>query len=48
MKMKMKIKTRSHRYEINRPGSKHGHNYSKYKKCLSIIMVICNKQHLCS
>ena len=25
MKMKMKIKHRSHRYDINRPRSKHGH-----------------------
>ena len=35
---KIKIKI-SHRYCINRPSSRHGHKYSKYKKCLSI------KQH---
>ena len=23
------------RYDINRPRSRHGHKYSKYKKCLS-------------
>ena len=28
--MKMKIKNRSHRYDINRPGNRHGHKYSKY------------------
>ena len=28
----MKIKTRSRRYDINRPRSRTGHKYSKYKK----------------
>ena len=46
MKMKMKIKNRSHRYEINRPSSRHGCKYSKYKKCLSMMILICIKQHL--
>ena len=32
MKMKMKIKNRSRRYDINRPRSRPGHKYSKYKK----------------
>ena len=36
----------SHRYDINRPRSRHGHKYSKYKTLLSIIMIICIKQHL--
>ena len=31
MKMKMKMKNRSHRYYISRPRSRQGHNYSKYK-----------------
>ena len=45
--MKMKKKNRSHRYgHIDRPRSRHGHKYSKYKTCLSIIMIICIKQHL--
>ena len=35
MKMKMKMKNRSHRYDINRPKSRRGHKYSKYKKCLT-------------
>ena len=34
MTMKMKIKNRSHRYGINRPRARHGHKYTKYKKCL--------------
>ena len=33
---------RSHRYDINRPRSRHGHIYSKYKKCL-MIKLICIK-----
>ena len=39
MKMKMEMKNKSHRYDINRPRSRHGHKYSKYKKCLGIIML---------
>ena len=45
MKM-MKIKNRSYRYDRYRPSSRHGRKYSKYKKCLSIMMLICMKQHL--
>ena len=36
MKMKIRMETRSHRYDINR----HGHKFSKYKKCLSMIVLI--------
>ena len=43
--MKVKKKNRSHRYDINRHMSTHGLTYSKYKKCLSMIMLICIKQH---
>ena len=39
MKMKMKMKNRSHRYGINRTRSRHGNKYSKYKKCLSMMML---------
>ena len=39
MKMKMKMKNRSHRYDINRLNSRHGHKYSRYKKCLSMMML---------
>ena len=44
--MKMNIKNRSHIYDINRPRSRHGHKYSKYKKYLSMMMLIYIKQHL--
>ena len=50
--MKMKMEKRSHIHDINlgnrksRPISRHGHKYSKYKKCLSMITLICIKQHL--
>ena len=30
----------------NRPRPRHGHRYSKYKKCLTMMMLICIKQHL--
>ena len=46
MKMKMNKENRSYRYDINRPRFRHGHKYSKYKKCLSMMMLICIKQHL--
>ena len=46
--MKMKMKKRSHRYDINTLKSGHEPKYSKYKKCLSKMMVICIKQHLCN
>ena len=29
--MKIKMKNRSHRYDINTPGSRHGNKYNKYK-----------------
>ena len=44
--MKMKMKNRSHRYDINRPRSSDEHKYSKYKKYLTMMMLICIKQHL--
>ena len=28
--MRLKMKNRSHRYDINRPRPKHGHKYTKY------------------
>ena len=35
MKMKEKMRKRSYRYDINRLRFRHGHKYSKYKKCVS-------------
>ena len=46
VKMRLKMKHRSHKYDINRTRPRHGHKYTKYKMCLSIMMVICIKQHL--
>ena len=45
-KMKIKMKKRWHSCDINRPRSRHGQKYRKYKKCLSIMILICIKQHL--
>ena len=45
MKMKLKMENGS-RYDMNRPRPRHGHKYTKYKMCLSIMMVISLKQHL--
>ena len=46
MKTKIKMKNIPQRYDINRPRSRHGHKYSKYKNCLSIMMLRCIKQQL--
>ena len=46
MKTKSKMKIDSHRYGINLPGCRHKHKYSKYIKSLSIMMLICVRQHL--
>ena len=42
----MKIKNTSRRYNINRPWSTHEHKFSKYKKWLTVIMLICGTQQL--
>ena len=39
------MKNRQHRYDINKPRSRHEPKYTKYKMCLSIMMAICIKQH---
>ena len=39
-------KKRVHRYDINRPRSRHRDKYAKYKMCLAKILVICIRQHL--
>ena len=44
--MRLKIKKRSWRYDINWSRPRHRHSYTKYKMCLSIMMVVCIKQHL--
>ena len=32
-KLRLKMKNRSHRYDINRPRPRLGHKYTKYKMC---------------
>ena len=44
--MRLEMKNRSQRYDINKPKSIHGHKYIKCKMSLGIMMVICIKQHL--
>ena len=44
--MSMKMKNRSHRYDITRPRPRHGPKYTIYKMCLGLMMAICIKQHL--
>ena len=39
----MKVKNRSHKYDINRPSSRYGHKYSEYKNCITTMMHTCNK-----
>ena len=46
MKIRLEMKNRSHRYDINRPRQIQGHKYTKYKMFLGIIMVVCIKQRL--
>ena len=46
MKIRLEMKNRSHRYDINKPRSIHEHKHAKYKMRLSIMMVTCTKQHL--
>ena len=38
--LKIKMKKRSRRYDINKLRPRHGHKYTKYKLCLSMIMLI--------
>ena len=40
------MENRSYRHEINKPRPRHGHIYTKYRKCFSMMMLICIKQHL--
>ena len=40
------MKNRSYRYNISRPRARHGHKYTKYNRCLSMMTVIRIKQHL--
>ena len=46
MKTRLKKKNTSHKYDITRLRPRHGHEYTKCKICLNIIMAVCVKQHL--
>ena len=46
IKMGLIMKSRSQRYDMNRPRPRHAHKCTKYKMYLTIMMVTCNKQHL--
>ena len=46
--MRLEIKIRSQRYDINWPRPRHGHKSTIYNICLSKMMVIYIKQHLSS
>ena len=46
IKMMLKKKNRSPKYDMNRPRPRHGHEYTKYKMFLNIMMLECIKQHL--
>ena len=46
MGMRQKKKSRSHKYDINIPRPRHGYEYTKYKMCLNMIMVLSIKQCL--
>ena len=46
MRMRSKMKNKSQRHNINWPRPRHGPTSSKWKMCLSIMVVICIKQHL--
>ena len=46
--MKMKMDNRSHKNKKNRPRPRHERRSTKYKKCLSVTMLACIKQHLSS
>ena len=40
------MKNESHRHDINKTRLRNGHKCTIYKICLSIMMVMCNKEHL--
>ena len=46
MKMRLKMKYGSHRHDINRTWLRHKLKHTLHKMCLSMIMVLRNKQHL--
>ena len=35
-KLRLKMKKKLYRFDINRPRSRHGHKYTKFKMCVSL------------
>ena len=46
IKIRLKIKNRFHRHDINTPSPRHGDKCTEHKMGLTSAMVICIKQHL--
>ena len=44
--MKINMKKRSQRHNVNRPRSRHRDKYSTYEKCFTMVMLTCIRQHL--
>ena len=44
--MRLKMKKRVCRYDMDNPRHRHGHKYIKYKICHSTMMVVCIQQTL--
>ena len=44
--MMVKMKNRLHRNNINRTRPRIGYEYTNYRMCLSMIVVMCNNQQL--
>ena len=44
--MRLKMKSISQRYDINRLWSKHGQKYTKYQMGFIVMVVTCIKEHL--
>ena len=46
MKIRLKMKKISHRNDLNRPGPRSGHKYTKWKMCLVYFLVNINKSNM--
>ena len=46
--MRLKVKKKAHRYDINRPRPRNRHKFTKYKMYVSIMMVVIGIKQLLS
>ena len=44
--MRVEMKNRSYRYDINRTRPRDDYEHTTYEICPSMMMVMCNKQHI--